>query len=72
MVYGQGLPDELLNFMVEDASGSSGWVLGTTSSGEWAVNVPDRAGDTTYKFISRTRGKDGKRYTTFAACHASA
>ncbi|MDH3307745.1 MAG: hypothetical protein OEO77_09545 [Acidimicrobiia bacterium] len=61
--------DELINFMVTDASGTNGWVLGTSSW--WNVDVPEREGPTTYAFVSRTWGKDGSKYKTFTACSSS-
>ncbi len=64
-----GLPDDqVINFMLTDASGTTGWVLGTSSW--WNVPVPDRTGPTTYEFVSRTWGKNGSKYTVFASCSA--
>lgn len=71
-VTGTGLPTgEVINFMVTDAYGTRGWVLGFTSSGTWTVTVPDRYGPTTYEFVSKTWGPSGSKYTVFAACTAS-
>jgi hypothetical protein len=71
VVTGSGLPVwELLNFMVKDASGSIGWVLGYTDTGSLAVTVPARSGATTYEFVSRTWGPEGSRYTVYATCSA--
>lgn len=70
-VTGTGLPtDQLLNFMVTDAGGRTGWVLGTSGEGTWSVTVPQRTSPTTYEFVSRTWGKDGSQYTVFASCSA--
>ncbi len=71
VVTGTGLPMwELINFMVTDASGTSGWVLGQTDTGTWPVSVPDRSGSTTYEFASRTWGPNGSKYDVFASCTA--
>jgi hypothetical protein len=71
LVQASGLPqDQLINFMISDASGTSGWVLGMTSDGSWSVNVPAASGATTYAFVSRTWGPNGSKYTTFATCSA--
>ena len=71
VVTGTNLPNwTLMNFMVTDASGTSGWVLGYTDDGTYAVTVPDRAGPTTYEFAGETYGKDGKKYAVFATCSA--
>jgi hypothetical protein len=68
-----GLPtDQVLNFMVTDGSGTSGWVLGWSDTGTWPVSVPDRNGPTTYEFASRTSGPDGTHYDVFSACSADA
>ncbi|HEX5200593.1 MAG TPA: hypothetical protein VFW27_11710, partial [Actinoplanes sp.] len=62
-----GLPtDQLVNFMVSDPSGMTGWVLGFTDDGSWSVTVPASAGSTTYEFASRTWGPNGSKYTVFA------
>jgi hypothetical protein len=64
-----GLPtDQVINFMVTDASGTSGWVLGFTPDGTWSVAVPAPNGATTYEFVSRTFGSNGSKYTVFASC----
>jgi hypothetical protein len=60
----------LINFMVSDASGTSGWVLGYTSDGSWSVDVPARSGPTTYQFASTTWGPNGSKYSVFASCSA--
>ena len=72
VVHGVGLPNwTLMNFMIYESDGSEwGWVLGQTDNGTWNVTVPERSGDTTYKFISRQKAKDGKRYDVFASCSA--
>lgn len=70
-VSGYGLPtDQVLNFFVTDASGTSGWVLGFTDTGAWDVSVPERTGPTVYEFASRTWGPMGRYYDVFAACSA--
>jgi hypothetical protein len=64
-----GLPsDQVINFMVTDGSGTSGWVLGTTWEGTWVVTVPARDGWTKYEFASKTWGKNGSKYNAFASC----
>jgi len=64
-----GLPtDQVINFMMTDNSGTSSWVLGTSSDGTASVAVPAQNGPTTYQFISRVSGPDGSRYTVFASC----
>ena len=69
VVSGTGLPTgEVINFMVTDASGTSGWVLGFTPDGTWTVNVPSPSGSTTYEFASRTFGPNGSKYTVFQSC----
>ena len=53
VVEATGLPEGVvLNFMVSDAAGTSGWGLGYTfdGTGMWSVTVPDRTGPTTYEF----------------------
>jgi hypothetical protein len=68
-VTGTGLPtDQALNFMVTDASGSWGWVLGFTDDGTWSVAVSAPNGAATYEFVSRTWGQNGSKYTVFAGC----
>lgn len=70
VVTATGLPvDVLLNFIVDDANGGWGQVLGF-SDGTWSVNVPDRSGPTTYKFTSVTWGKDGSKFDVYAQCSA--
>jgi len=71
LVTATGLPtDELVNLMVSDAQGTSGWVLGYTADGTWSMNVPARSGWTKYEFASRTYGKSGSKYRVFASCAA--
>ena len=71
VVSATGLPgDEVINFMVTDASGKTGWVLGTSSW--WNVNVSERTSWTTYEFASRTWGPSGSKYEVFASCSAGA
>src|SRR5688572_9740098 len=70
VVTATGLPhDVILNFMMSDADGKYGWALGLTwdGTGEWAVNVPDREGATTYEFVSETFGKGGSKYIVYAS-----
>ena len=70
-VHADGLPtDQVVNFMVTDSSGTSGWVLGFTDDGSWSVPVSSPNGPTTYEFVSRTWGPGGSHYTTFATCSA--
>jgi hypothetical protein len=69
LVQGSGLPtDEVVNFMIRDASGTTGWVLGYTWDGTFTVRVPEASTPTTYEFVSRTSGPGGSRYTVFASC----
>ena len=69
VVSASGLPtDQVVNFMVTDASGTSGWVLGTTWEGNWAVPVPARDGWTRYEFASKTWGLNGSKYKVFVSC----
>ena len=64
-----GLPtDQVINFMVTDASGTHGWVLGHTTDGTWSVSVPARNGTTSYLFVSETWGPNGSKYNVFASC----
>lgn len=71
VVAGSGLPNwTLMNFMVTDASGATGWVLGYTDDGTSAVSVPERNGATTYEFASKTWGPSGAKYDVFATCSA--
>ena len=66
-----GLPtDQVLNFMVTDGTGTTGWVLGFTDDGTWNVTVPSRAERTTYEFAGRTYGPNGAKYNVFASCVA--
>lgn len=63
-----GLPtDEVINFLITDERGTSGWVLGM-SDGTWSVGVPAPNGPATYQFVSRTWGPNGSKYTVFAGC----
>jgi hypothetical protein len=71
VVYGTGLPtDQVINFMITDASGTWGFVLGFTPDGNWSVNAPAPNGPTTYQFVSRTYGSDGSKYNVFQSCSA--
>jgi hypothetical protein len=71
VVQATGLPaGQLINFMVSDSAGTTGWVLGFTGDGTWAVSVPTASGPTTYQFVSTTSGPNGSKYTTFASCSA--
>jgi len=71
VVQASGLPtDQVINFLVTDSTGTTGWVLGLTPDGTWSVNVKAPAGPTTYQFVSRLSGPDGRRYTVFAGCSA--
>jgi hypothetical protein len=64
-----GLPTyEVINFIVTDASGKTGWVLGITWEGWWTLTVPERSGATTYEFVSRTYGPHGTKYNVFSTC----
>jgi hypothetical protein len=66
-----GLPtDQVVNFMVTTAAGTTGWVLGFTPDGTWSVDVPAADGATTYEFVSRTFGPAGSKYSVFASCSA--
>jgi hypothetical protein len=66
-----GLPTgQVINFMISDAAGTTGWVLGNTSDGSWSVSVPAAKGPTNYEFVSRTWGPGGSKYTVFASCSA--
>lgn len=70
-VQASGLPtDQVVNFMVQTASGTTGWVLGYTSDGTFTVAVPTAAAGTTYEFVSRTWGPDGSKYNVFTSCSA--
>jgi hypothetical protein len=67
-----GLPtDYVVNFMVSDAGGTYGWVLGYSIEGALSVPVPTRTGPTTYEFASTTYSKDGSKYLVYASCSAS-
>ena len=67
-----GLPTyEVINFMVTDASGTTGWVLGITWEGWWTLTVPERSGPTTYEFVSRTYGPNGTKYRVYSSCSTS-
>jgi hypothetical protein len=69
VVYGSGLPtDQVINFMITDASGTWGFVLGFTHDGTWSVNAPAPNGATKYEFVSRTYGPDGSKYNVFQSC----
>jgi hypothetical protein len=78
VVTAAGLPtDQVVNFMLTDSSGITGWVLGTTTTGSWSVNVSDLlaargisalSGPASYQFVSQTWGPNGSKYTVFAAC----
>jgi hypothetical protein len=69
VVYGTGFPtDQVINFMISDASGTWGFVLGYTHDGNWSVNVPAPTGPRTYEFVSRTYGPDGSKYAVFQSC----
>lgn len=64
-----GLPiQEVVNFLISDDSGTSGWVLGITDDGTWNVAVPSSSGSATYRFVSRTWGPDGSKYEVYASC----
>jgi hypothetical protein len=62
--------DQVINFMITDASGTSGWVLGFAPDGSWSLDVPAANGPTTYQFVSRTWGPGGSKYTVFSSCSA--
>jgi hypothetical protein len=71
VVTGASLPNwTLMNFMVTDSSGTTGWVIGYTDDGTRSIDVPDRTGPTTYEFAGVTYGKDGTKYDVFASCSA--
>jgi hypothetical protein len=71
LVHASGLPtDQVINFMLTDSSGTTGWVLGYTWDGTFNTTVPAANGPTTYQFVSRTWGNDGSHYTIFASCSA--
>jgi hypothetical protein len=73
-----GLPTgQVVNFLATDNTGTTGWVLGTTSTGNWSVNVSDLlaaraisalSGPASYQFVSQTWGPKGSKYTVFAGC----
>jgi hypothetical protein len=62
--------DQVINFMVTDAGGTTGWVLGFTDIGVLSVTVPWPNGPTTYQFVSRTWGPGGSKYNVFSSCSA--
>lgn len=67
-----GLPTGVvLNFMVSDASGTTGWVLGISDNGLWSVQVPAPNGPTTYEFVSKTWGPNGSKYNVYSSCSTS-
>lgn len=69
VVTAAGLPtDQVVNFMLTDSTGTSGWVLGFTTDGAWSVSVPPANGPTSYQFVSRTWGPNGSHFTVFATC----
>ena len=71
VVAASGLPtDQVINFMVSDSSGTTGWVLGFAPDGTWNVNVSAPNGPTTYEFTSRTWGNGGSHWTVFSSCSA--
>jgi len=71
VVQASGLPTgEVINFMVTDSSGTNGWVLGTTDTGDLSATVPAANGATTYQFVSRTWGPDGSHYNVYSSCSA--
>jgi hypothetical protein len=71
VVAASGLPTGVvINFMISDSSGTSGWVLGFTDSGTWSVSVPAPNGPTTYQFVSQTWGPNGSKYSVYASCSA--
>lgn len=71
LVVPEGLPTgEVINFLIHDATGTTGWVLGFSDDGNWTVSVPPANGPTTYEFVSRIQDKAGTRYTVFASCTA--
>lgn len=71
VVTGTGLPNwTLMNFMLTDASGTSGWVIGYTDDGTRSIHVPDRTGPTTYEFAGETYGRNGSKYDVYARCQA--
>lgn len=68
-VHGWNLPVwELMNFMVTDASGTAGWVIGFTDTGERWIDVPAPSGPTRYEFAGRTQTADGTKYEVYASC----
>lgn len=69
VVSATGLPTgQVINFLVTDASGTRGWVLGFTADGTWSVAVPAQNGPTTYQFVSRTWGPNGSKYVVYSSC----
>ena len=72
VVSATGLPTyEVINFMVTDAHGTTGWVLGITWEGSVTLTVSERSGPTTYQFASRTYGPNGSKYTVYSSCTSS-
>jgi len=73
VVNGTGLPtDQVINFLITDAGGTWGWVLGYSPDGTMSVPVQSGTGPTTYQFVSRTWGPNGSKYNVFASCGTSA
>ena len=67
-----GLPTtEVINFLITDDDGTWGWVLGLTDGDYWSTTVPERTGPATYRFVSRTWGPSGTKYTVYASCTAT-
>ena len=65
-----GLPTgEVINFMIEDSSGSTGWVLGFTDDGMDRLRAGARR-CYDLRVVSRTWGPDGSKYDVFASCSA--
>ena len=63
-VQATGLPtDQVINFMVTDSRGTTGWVLGYTWDGAFTTDVPAANGPTSYAFVSRTWGADGRVFS---------
>ncbi len=61
--------DRVVNFSITDDRGVvAAYPLGTTTDGTMDVYVDPPVGEPTYQFFSRTRGKDGTKYTVYAAC----
>lgn len=69
VVTATGLPTgPVINFMISDSSGTTGWVLGVSDTGTWSVDVPAPNGPTTYQFVSKTWGPDGSKYDVYSSC----